>query len=177
MSGNLTLNMSAGSRLFVFDNPGIVQNLSSIPSTSGVGSITNATGTGTVTVNGTGYKYTTENKATLNIDQNVNLDQATDNYYYVDFFSSNVNVGIPTSAVMTNNGNVLANSLTYAIAQKNANTTASSMVVTVHPTGEIKLTNQTGLVGIVTDRGTIINCGTVKVLVKVVLLYLVQMDL
>ena len=167
MSGNLTLNMSAGSRLFVFDNPGIVQDLSSIPGASGVGSITNAAGDGTVTVTGTGYKYTTANKATLNIDQNVNLDQATDNYYYVDFFSSNVNVGrstsgIPTSAVMKNNGNALANSLTYAIAQKNANTTASSMTVTVDPTGEIKLTNQTGLVGIVTDRGTIINNGTVE---------------
>jgi hypothetical protein len=159
---NLTLNMSSGSRLFVFDDPGITQNLSSIPSLGGVSSISNSSGTATITVNGSDYKYTTANKATLNIDQNVNLDSSGDSYYKVDFFSSNVNVGTPTAAIMTNNGNPIANSLKYAIAQKNAATTPGSLVVDIKSSGQIRLTNQTGLVGVITDRGTIINNGIVE---------------
>ena len=159
---NLTLNMSSGSRLFVFDDPGITQNLSSIPSLGGVSSISNSSGTATITVNGSDYKYTTANKATLNIDQNVNLDSSGDSYYKVDFFSSNVNVGTPTAAIMTNNGNPIANSLKYAIAQKNADTNASSVVVDIKSSGQIRLTKQTGLVGVITDRGTIINNGIVE---------------
>ena len=162
ITGNLTLDMKPGSRLFVFDDPGITQNLSTIP-TSVVGtSVSNASGTGTINIIGSDYKYTTENKATLNIDQNVNLDQVGDSYYKVDFFSSNVNVGIPSSSIMTNNGNPIANSLKYAIAQKNSGTTASSVTVDVKPTGQIRLTNQTGLLGVITDKGTIINNGIVE---------------
>ena len=45
INGNgLTLNMSSGSRLFVFDDPGIIQNLSSIPSPTGVSSLSNSSG-------------------------------------------------------------------------------------------------------------------------------------
>ena len=87
INGNgLTLNMLSGSRLFVFDDPGIIQNLSSIPSPGGVSSLANSAGTATIIVGGTDYKYMTANKATLNIDQNVNLDQVGDSYYKVDFF-------------------------------------------------------------------------------------------
>ena len=162
LTGNLTLNMSSGSRLFVFDDPGMIQNLSTVPTAGSATSITNALTNGTVNISGANYKYTTANRATLNVDKNVNLDLSTDSYYALDFFSSNVNVGTPSSSIMTNNGNIIANGFQYAIAQKNSTTNASDVNINIASTGEIKLTKETGLIGVVTDRGTIVNNGRVE---------------
>jgi hypothetical protein len=86
-SGNLTLNMASGSSLVGWDSPSTVIQSSAMPTLLSVSSITNTT------VNGTGYNNFLINKASVNIDNAVNLDTYAGKYYdKVDFVSSNVEV-------------------------------------------------------------------------------------
>ena len=158
--GVVNLNMREGGRLFVFNQPGLIVNLSSIPAqpVGGTINLNNKSGQHVVSVTGNKYKYYTVNRATLNVDQQVNLNDENDKFHSLDFISSNVNI----NSLMTNNGSNVANNLTYAIAQGNSGSVASDLKVTNNST--IDLTNQAGLTGIVTDFGTIENtaAGTVN---------------
>ena len=158
--GVVNLNMREGGRLFVFNQPGLIVNLSSIPAqpVGGTINLNNKSGQHVVSVTGNKYKYYTVNRATLNVDQQVNLNDENDKFHSLDFISSNVNI----NSLMTNNGSNIANNLTYAIAQGNSGSAVSDLKVTNNST--IDLTNQAGLTGIVTDFGTIENtaAGTVN---------------
>ncbi|MCP1222942.1 autotransporter domain-containing protein [Sebaldella sp. S0638] len=82
LAGKLTLNMEAGSRLFIVDN--IVMDLST--AATPLGSLANGP-----TVVGSNYKTYMMYKGTLNIDQNVNLDSPTDPYNTLELATSHIN--------------------------------------------------------------------------------------
>ena len=151
--GALNLTMREGGRLFVFNQPGLTVNLSSIPTqpVGGTINLNNANGEHVVSITGNKYKYYTVNKATLNLDQQVNLNDENDKFHSLDFISSNVNI----NSLMTNNGANIANNLTYAVAQGNSGSSVNDLKVTNNST--VDLTNQAGLTAIVTDFGTIEN--------------------
>ena len=151
----LKLTVKNGGRVFVLDDPSSVFNLSSLPSGSGTSTLNNAAGNGSVQITvtpGAKYKYYTANGGTLNIDTNVDLSNASDNYFKNDIMSASVNVIKP----MTNNGRAIADGTKYAIAQKNSDPTNINRV-TVTVNAPITLTNIAGLAGVAVDAGKIIN--------------------
>ena len=154
--GMLNLTMERGSRLFILGGGAI--NLSSVTPPSS-GPLRNSSNTPVATITGTGYKFLTTKYATLNIDRDVNLNDADDAYHLTDAIASNVNV----NKKMTNNGQNIANDIKYAIAQsqdKTTGVTAADLKITNN--NVIELTNQAGVVGAIVDFGTIDNNGTVK---------------
>ena len=151
----LKLTVKNGGRVFVLDDPSSVFNLSSLPSGAGTSTLNNAAGNGSVQITvtpGAKYKYYTANGGTLNIDTNVDLSNASDNYFKNDIMSASVNVIKP----MTNNGRAIADGTKYAIAQKNSDPTNINRV-TVTVNAPITLTNIAGLAGVAVDAGKIIN--------------------
>ena len=154
--GTLNLTMERGSRLFILGGGAV--NLSSVTPPSS-GPLRNSSNTPVATITGTGYKFLTTKYATLNIDRDVNLNDADDAYHLTDAIASNVNV----NKKMTNNGQNIANDIKYAIAQsqdKTTGVTAADLKITNN--NVIELTNQAGIVGAIVDFGTIDNNGTVK---------------
>ena len=145
----LNLNMQPGSRLFVFDGSGVTTKISEVRPASGTLSL------GNINITGSGYKYYTSNRATLEIDEVVNLNEANNKYHSVDFISSNVIV----NNKMTNNGNALSNGDNYVIGQGNSGTNVSDVKVTNNST--IELTNTPNLTAIATDFSVIENKGTI----------------
>ncbi|WP_339066001.1 autotransporter-associated N-terminal domain-containing protein [Fusobacterium animalis] len=157
----LKLTVKNGGRVFVLDDPSSTFNLSSLPSGSGTSTINNAAGTGHVQITiapGAKYKYYTANGGTLNVDTNVDLSKATDNYFKNDIMSASVIVTKP----MTNNGKVIADGTKYAIAQKNNDPTNINKV-TVTVNAPITLTGVKDLAGVAVDAGKIINNSTITV--------------
>ena len=157
----LKLTVKNGGRVFVLDDPTSTFNLSSLPSGAGTSTIHNAAGNGHVQITiapGAKYKYYTANGGTLNIDTNVDLSKATDNYFKNDIMSASVIVNKP----MTNNGKAIADGTKYAIAQKNNDPTNINKV-TVTVKAPITLTSVKGLAGVAVDAGKIINNNTITV--------------
>ncbi|WP_339007388.1 autotransporter-associated N-terminal domain-containing protein [Fusobacterium animalis] len=157
----LKLTVKNGGRVFVLDDPSSVFNLSSLPSGSGTSTLNNAAGNGSVQITiapGAKYKYYTANGGTLNIDTNVDLSNASDNYFKNDIMSASVNVTKP----MTNNGKAIADGTKYAIAQKNSDPTNINRV-TVTVNAPITLTKISGLAGVAVDAGKIVNNSTITV--------------
>ena len=157
----LKLTVKNGGRVFVLDDPSSVFNLSSLPSGSGTSTLNNSAGNGSVQITiapGAKYKYYTANGGTLNIDTNVDLSNAADNYFKNDIMSASVNVIKP----MTNNDKAIADGTKYAIAQKNSDPTNINRV-TVTVNAPITLTKISGLAGVAVDAGKIVNNSTITV--------------
>jgi len=149
-SQRLNLHMENGSRLFVFDGSGVTTKVSQVQTpTNGALTI------GNINVTGTGYKFYTSNRATLEIDEKINLNEAGNKYHSVDFVSSNVVI----NNVMTNNGAALSNGDNYVVGQGNSGTNVSDVKVTNNST--IELTGTPNLTAIATDFSVIENNGTV----------------
>jgi len=146
----LNLNMQPGSRLFVFDGSGVTTKISQVRTPrNGLLNL------GNITVNGTGYKYYTSNRATLDIDEKINLNEAGNKYHSVDFVSSNVNI----NNIMTNNGQALSNGDNYVVGQGNSGTNVTDVKITNNST--IELTNTPRLTAIAGDFSVIENKGTI----------------
>jgi hypothetical protein len=146
LTGKLTLNMEAGSRLFIVDN--IIMDLST--AATPLGSLANGP-----TVLGNDYKTYMMYKGTLNIDQNVNLDSPTDPYNTLELATSHIN---NTSATVTG-------TLTGQIGMAQENGLDTSVPPVSLPRNQVTLINNGGMfnlsgsksVGIYASNGEISN--------------------
>ncbi|MCP1224254.1 autotransporter domain-containing protein [Sebaldella sp. S0638] len=148
--GNLTLNMDAGSRLFIVDN--VAMNLSS--TNISMGSVTNAP-----IINGSSYKTFMLYQSDLTIDKAINLDSATDDYN---------NLEIVTSKITNNGFNITGTTAGQTgMAQENGLDLTSMPLVR----STVTLTNNNGIIslggansiGMYTSNGEIYNNGTGKI--------------
>ena len=148
--GQLTLDMESGSRLFVLDNV-------SVDLSSAVGAI------GSLGINftpaSTDYKTYMMYKSSLGIDQNIDLDSASDAYNDLEIATSSI----------TNNGKSITGNLSgnVAIAQENGLDASGiplgrSMVTLTNDAGIINLSGANS-VGIYSSYGEIYNKNNAKI--------------
>ncbi|MCP1226227.1 hypothetical protein [Sebaldella sp. S0638] len=149
-TGKLDLYMdSPDARLFILDSPDNPINLSSVTDT-GVSSYVPGN---KVNIIGTGYKPYSILKGKLTIDQNADLDDSSDPYTRLEFFSSKVTVnhGVGISG---------DNASQSGIAQKNYSGTTGRNEIELINNGDITL-GGTKSIGIIADYGVIENNGNI----------------
>ena len=143
--GNLTLNMDPGSRLFIAQN--VKMNLTDTTGTV----INSATG---ATINGTDYKSFMLYLSELSINNDVNLDNATDPYNQLEISNSKI-TNENTKTITGTKANQVA------MAQENNSSLYTRDKVRLTNKGSINLSG-TGSTGMYTKFGEIINDTTGK---------------
>ena len=152
-SGNLTLNMAAGSTLVGWDQPVGTLSLNALTGVLGAPVIANTT---VNDLSSATYKYFVINKADVLVDKNVTLS-GTGNQYFprISFVSSSVQTASGYTVSGTENNQI-------AIAQRNYTGSAGSGAVMLINNGTINLSgnDSTGIAG---DYATINNNGIITV--------------
>ena len=154
-SGKLNIKLTdSTSSLFVLDNPGSTINLSDATPEGITGSLPS-----TVTIDpasNPNYKPYSVFKGGLNIDLNVNIDNANDVYNRSEFISSKVE--LLSGKTMTG---TLAGQ--YAIGQENylGNTGRNNVIITVNSGSKINMSGS-GSAGIVINYGEVLNNGEIS---------------
>ncbi|WP_435309950.1 hypothetical protein [Sebaldella termitidis] len=152
-SGNLTLNMAAGSTLVGWDKPVGTLSLNALTTVLGTPSITNTT---INDLSSATYRYFTINKADVLVDKNVTLT-GTGNQYFprISFVSSSVQIGNGYTVNGTETNQI-------AIAQRNYTGSAGLGEIILSNNGIINLSgsDSTGIAG---DFATINNVGTINI--------------
>ena len=150
-SGNLTLNMAAGSTLVGWDQPVGTLSLNALTTVLGTPSIANTT---VNDLSGATYRYFIINKANVLVDKNVTL-AGTGNQYFprISFVSSSVQIGNGYTVSGTGNNQI-------AMAQRNYTGSAGLGAIILSNNGTINLsgTDSTGIAG---DFATINNTGII----------------
>ncbi len=151
ISGNLALNMAAGSTLIGWDQPTGILSLNSLSGTLGTPTITNAA---INDLSGGTYKYFVINKANVLIDRNTTL-YGTGNQYFprISFISSSVQIGNSYTVSGTESNQI-------GIAQRNYNGSSGVNAIVLTNNGAVNLSgsDSTGIAG---DYATINNSGTI----------------
>ena len=152
-TGKLKLKLEDGATLFVLDSPGGAPIKLSTVRTLGT-ALGNKVDISRTTSNK--YKAYTVYKGSLEIDEAVNLDNETDNFYKMDFTASNVTINENISITGSKAGKVI-------IAQANYNGAPNSSTIKVTNKGKIDYSGNKST-ALATDFGQITNetSGTIR---------------
>ena len=151
--GKLKLKLEDGATLFVLDSPGGAPIKLSTVRTLGT-ALGNKVDISRTTSNK--YKAYTVYKGSLEIDEAVNLDNETDNFYKMDFTASNVTINENISITGSKAGKVI-------IAQANYNGAPNSSTIKVTNKGKIDYSGNKST-ALATDFGQVTNetSGTIR---------------
>ena len=151
--GKLKLKLEDGATLFVLDSPGGAPIKLSTVRTLGT-ALGNKVDISRTTSNK--YKAYTVYKGSLEIDEAVNLDNETDNFYKMDFTASNVTINENISITGSKAGKVI-------IAQANYNGAPNSSTIKVTNKGKINYSGNKST-ALATDFGQVTNetSGTIR---------------
>ena len=151
--GKLKLKLEDGATLFVLDSPGGAPIKLSTVRTLGT-ALGDKVDISRTTSNK--YKAYTVYKGSLEIDEAVNLDNETDNFYKMDFTASNVTINENISVTGSKEGKVI-------IAQANYNGATSSSTIKVTNKGKIDYSGNKST-ALATDFGQVTNetSGTIR---------------
>ena len=151
--GKLKLKLEDGATLFVLDSPGGAPIKLSTVRTLGT-ALGDKVDISRTTSNK--YKAYTVYKGSLEIDEAVNLDNETDNFYKMDFTASNVTINENISVTGSKEGKVI-------IAQANYNGATNSSTIKVTNKGKIDYSGNKST-ALATDFGQVTNetSGTIR---------------
>ena len=152
-TGKLKLKLEDGATLFVLDSPGGAPIKLSTVRTLGT-ALGDKVDISRTTSNK--YKAYTVYKGSLEIDEAVNLDNETDNFYKMDFTASNVTINENINVTGSKAGKVI-------IAQANYNGATSSSTIKVTNKGKIDYSGNKST-ALATDFGQVTNetSGTIR---------------
>ena len=152
-TGKLKLKLEDGATLFVLDSPGGAPIKLSTVRTLGT-ALGDKVDISRTTSNK--YKAYTVYKGSLEIDEAVNLDNETDNFYKMDFTASNVTINENISVTGSKAGKVI-------IAQANYNGATNSSTIKVTNKGKIDYSGNKST-ALATDFGQVTNetSGTIR---------------
>ena len=152
-TGKLKLKLEDGATLFVLDSPGGAPIKLSTVRTLGT-ALGDKVDISRTTSNK--YKAYTVYKGSLEIDEAVNLDNETDNFYKMDFTASNVTINENISVTGSKEGKVI-------IAQANYNGATNSSTIKVTNKGKIDYSGNKST-ALATDFGQVTNetSGTIR---------------